>query len=378
MGTHPSGPAKILASRTLLSEWLKDKPHLVGTVPEGYPANDLPFLFKVLSVDTALSIQAHPDKTLAQQLHARAPEHYKDGNHKPEMVIALTKFECLCSFRELSSSSNTSIVNLLAAYPEFHHLLKLKGFDINESSKEGSEQEVLRSLFRAYMESDPRDIVFQLNLLIERLEGQQGKKHPLADLDNLILRLHSQYPGDLGVFSPLLLNYVVLEPGQSFFLAANEPHAYLSGDCVECMALSDNVVRAGLTPKFKDVETLCSMLTYKAGMPFFLTPSAGTSSTKIYRPLASQCAEFELEMIEVPAASTQPLLRVPGGSILLVLEGGEVGLALTNPSASFENCFRVCSARNGVTVFLAADAEVTVTAGSKKAVLVRAHVNLST
>ena len=82
-------------------------------------------------------------------------------------------------------------------------------------------------------------------------------------LEGLVMRLYDQYPGDVGVFSPLLMNYLCLQPGQSFFIGANELHAYVSGECVECMALSDNVVRAGLTPKFKDVETLVNMVVYK-------------------------------------------------------------------------------------------------------------------
>jgi mannose-6-phosphate isomerase len=79
--------------------------------------------------------------------------------------------------------------------------------------------------------------------------------------DLLVKRLAEQYPNDVGIFCSFLLNYIVLSPGQGIFLAANEPHAYISGDCVECMASSDNVVRSGLTPKFKDVDTLIEMLT---------------------------------------------------------------------------------------------------------------------
>ena len=86
---------------------------------------------------------------------------------------------------------------------------------------------------------------------------------PLSDLETLLLKLQQEYPDDRGVLTPLLLNYLRLQPGECFFIGPNEPHAYLSGDCIECMALSDNVVRAGLTPKFCDVETLCSMLHYR-------------------------------------------------------------------------------------------------------------------
>jgi mannose-6-phosphate isomerase len=116
MGTHPSGPSKIKESQELLSLYLKNKDHLIGFVPPGYPNDDLPFLFKgliiihhinsinnyyniVLSINTALSIQAHPDKQLAVELNTKFPTIYKDNNHKPEMAIALTKFEAICGFR---------------------------------------------------------------------------------------------------------------------------------------------------------------------------------------------------------------------------------------------------------------------------------------
>ncbi len=97
------------------------------------------------------------------------------------------------------------------------------------------------------------------NLLVARLQAKSER----SKLENLILRLHQQYPNDNGIFAPLVLNVLYLDCGDSFFIEANEPHAYLAGDCIECMALSDNVVRAGLTPKLKDVEVLCNMLTYR-------------------------------------------------------------------------------------------------------------------
>ena len=77
------------------------------------------------------------------------------------------------------------------------------------------------------------------------------------------MRLETQYPSDVGVLASFLFNYVKLNPGEALYLGANELHAYLKGECIECMATSDNVVRAGLTPKERDVQILCSMLTYK-------------------------------------------------------------------------------------------------------------------
>ena len=83
-------------------------------------------------------------------------------------------------------------------------------------------------------------------------------------MEKLILRLQTQFPDDVGVFAPLFLNLVRLQPGEAIFLSAGLPHAYLDGNCLEAMARSDNVVRAGLTPKLRDTPVLCDMLDYSS------------------------------------------------------------------------------------------------------------------
>lgn len=116
-----------------------------------------------------------------------------------------------------------------------------------------------KKLFVAFMSADDAKVNEEINKVILRLSNLSTR----SVIENVVIRLNIEYPNDRGIFCPLLLNYLTLNPGESFFMGPNEPHAYLSGDCVECMALSDNVVRAGLTPKFKDVDTLCEMLHYK-------------------------------------------------------------------------------------------------------------------
>lgn len=122
MGTHPSGPSKVAESQQLLLDWIREHKESVGLVPAGYTSDDLPFLFKVLSVRTALSIQAHPDKDLAQQLFAQFPDVYKDGNHKPEMAVALTDFECMCGFR-----SPAELVQNSVTFPELGAIISAGG-----------------------------------------------------------------------------------------------------------------------------------------------------------------------------------------------------------------------------------------------------------
>lgn len=109
------------------------------------------------------------------------------------------------------------------------------------------------------MHADPAAATAALSTYITRLSSAAE----LAFHEELVVRLSEQYPNDPGAFAPLLLNCIKLQPGEAFFMGPDEPHAYLSGDILECMACSDNVVRAGLTPKFKDIDTLCSMLTYR-------------------------------------------------------------------------------------------------------------------
>ena len=134
--------------------------------------------------------------------------------------------------------------------------------DAERNNRVDLEEHLLRRLLNAFM-SCPAELAAEVLLsLVGRLAGEQTAR-ALTPLEGLVMRLYDQYPGDVGVFSPLLMNYLCLQPGQSFFIGANELHAYVSGECVECMALSDNVVRAGLTPKFKDVETLVNMVVYK-------------------------------------------------------------------------------------------------------------------
>ena len=113
-------------------------------------------------------------------------------------------------------------------------------------------------LFKSFVYADATVVATQLQRLITRLAGSSG----LTPVELLVMRLEREYPNDIGCFCPFLLNYITLAPGDAVFLGANEPHAYLQGDCIECMACSDNVVRAGLTPKYMDRDTLSAMLTY--------------------------------------------------------------------------------------------------------------------
>ena len=173
----------------------------------------------------------------------------------------------------------------------------------------------LRVFFRSFIYAEPVNIAAQLRALRARLDASPSS----TAMEKMVLRLDNEHPGDIGCFCPFLLNYIALEPGEALFLHANEPHAYLSGDCIECMACSDNVVRAGLTPKFMDKETLHSMLTYNTGKPrVYRGDVQGAGVARLY---SSPAPEFEVETVELKPRQRYRLPARKGDSILLVTSG---------------------------------------------------------
>ncbi|KAJ3067272.1 Mannose-6-phosphate isomerase [Podochytrium sp. JEL0797] len=311
MGTHPNAPSLVWDTLAPLKSVLDE--HNLGAGVSARFGGDLPFLFKVLSIGKALSIQAHPDKTRAAALFQEHPTVYKDPNHKPEMAIALTDFEALIGFRPLPE-----IVSHLAHFPELAKSLPtatVTSFTTTPTTA------TLKSLFESLMTSPPATIAVQIRSLVSRLKITGP--HAVGSIEELLVRLDSQFPDDVGVFCALLLNFVTLREGEGIYLAANEPHAYLSGDCVECMAASDNVVRSGLTPKFKDVTTLVDMLTYNHGPADsqILKGDAynnGTTSLLYDPPIE----EFSIVRTKLAAGGVEGFDGVAGPSVVIVTSGG--------------------------------------------------------
>ncbi|KAK6759684.1 hypothetical protein RB195_021326 [Necator americanus] len=302
MGVHPNGPAKIAETSEDLSNRIKNHPEIVADHEEG----TLQFLFKVLSVDKALSVQSHPTKEEAIALHAKDPLHYPDPNHKPEMAIALTDFELLCGFRPAKE-----IYENLKGAPEVLHLVgdavQLKDLLGNESTAKIA----LKKIFTKIWSSASEDIAEAVQKFVSRI-----KQEPQNKTTDLVIRLDGEFPGgDVGVFAPILLNHFTLKPGQATFLGPNQPHAYLLGDCVECMACSDNTIRAGLTPKFKDIKTLCANLTYAmSGPPIFPSKVVGPG-IELYAP---PVPEFAVQAVK---ANATHFTNEKASSIVVVVTG---------------------------------------------------------
>jgi mannose-6-phosphate isomerase len=328
LGTHVNGAAQVQISPNEwrpLAAWLAaDSTRLLGErCVAQFGVGELPFLLKVLSVAQALSIQAHPDSRRAPQLHREQPQHYKDPRHKPEMAVAITPFEALCGFRTAAD-----IARQLGATPELAAALGDEAVRALQSPGD-DERGALATALRALMNVPDDRLASLLQQLVARLRAAPDSD-PRSEL---LLRLHNAYPHDVGVFCSLLLNHITLQPGEGVFLAANEPHAYLSGDCVECMACSDNVVRAGLTPKYKDKVTLVDMLTYTSGPVDVLAGAVGSVAGE--RDYPSPVPEFWLKQVEIN--HEHQLAARDGPSVVLVLEGrGDVGgVAVESGNAVF-------------------------------------------
>jgi mannose-6-phosphate isomerase len=270
MGTHPSLPSKDLETGRSLLDLVSDNKALMGHDISSKYSSKLPFLFKVLSINKALSIQAHPNKKLAEKLHAQDPKNYPDDNHKPEMTIAITPFEGLCGFRPLKE-----IAHFLNTIPPLRELVgeeEAKGLeDAANSSSAADAKARLRAAFTHLMKSDRSTVASKSKELLSLAESQKISPGPSVntteELCELVQRCNTQFPADIGLFNLFFLNFVRLAPGQAMYLKADDIHAYISGDIIECMASSDNVIRAGFTPKFQDVNTLTEILTYDHDPP---------------------------------------------------------------------------------------------------------------
>jgi mannose-6-phosphate isomerase len=233
------------------------------------------------------------------------------------MAIALTQFEAMVGFRPVSEISD-----FLDTFPEFAEVIGTEAVQkFRVFIGRGESQNALRSVFSSLVSASQDVVTAQVGSLVSRLSSLK-KEHSSGSMEELVLRLNTQFPNDVGIFCLFLLNVVHLEPGQAIFLHANEPHAYLHGDCIECMATSDNVVRAGLTPKYKDVETLTSMLYYESFPARELIFSGdiykSTKHTKLY---ASPVDEFSVLKTELPSGSVEVIPPIDGPSIALVVDG---------------------------------------------------------
>lgn len=319
MGAHPGAPSRVDrgAGPLSLAEVIDAAPE-TELGPEAVRAFGprLPFLLKLLAAGSPLSLQVHPDLEQAREGFAdeerrgvpidAGHRNYKDANHKPELLVALTPFDGLCGFRHPARSAD-----LLAGLG----VDDLKPYvDILRASPE---EDALREVLTAVLSAEHHALagtVEQAAVAADRLAQEDG---PHAGDYAAYAAIAHHYPGDPGVLAAMLLNHVRLQPGEALFLGAGIPHAYLSGLGVELMANSDNVLRCGLTPKHVDVPELLRVVRFESGDAGVLRPEA-VDGEEIYE---TPIDEFRLSrFVLAPGAAPRPLVsRTP--QILLCTAG---------------------------------------------------------
>jgi mannose-6-phosphate isomerase len=356
IGAHPKAPSRVVAPEGLftLDRAIQDDPvRLLGHEVCDRFGNELPFLLKVLAAAAPLSIQAHPDHEQARQGWARenaegvpldAPRrNYKDPNHKPELVSALTPFTALEGFRPLDDVARRLEP---VARPEIAP-------ELGRLAREQTPL-ALRALFARLMTLDPEE----RGPVLARATGEAARRRADDPAWEWVTRLLEHHPGDVSALAPLYLNLVTLAPGEALFLPAKELHSYLEGTAVEIMANSDNVLRGGLTPKHIDVPELLSTLVFEGRTPAILKPVESGPGERSYRTPAR---EFELGFLEVapdrpyapsPGRGVEILLGlagevriVAGGETLDLGRGRSVLVPAVLPSYALEGEGRVCRAR---------------------------------
>ncbi|MFE8599240.1 mannose-6-phosphate isomerase, class I [Archangium violaceum] len=319
MGAHPGAPSRVKrpAGGGSLLEVIRASPEreLGEQVARRFGA-ELPFLFKVLAAETPLSLQTHPSLAQAREGYARenalgvpvsaSHRNYKDANHKPELICALTPFDALCGFR--SADETLALFDSLGVAALEPLLAPLRA---------SPDAKGVARMFEALM-TLPRESRGPLvDAVVSACSAREGKGGHFAAELHWAPRLGELYPGDPGVIGALMLNLVRLRPGEAIYLSAGNLHAYLRGVGVEIMANSDNVLRGGCTPKHVDVPELLRVLDFRCG-PIGLVPAATTDGVESVYPTPTD--EFRLSRFQLrPGVSARPERRGP--EILLCTEG---------------------------------------------------------
>ncbi|MGA5423399.1 mannose-6-phosphate isomerase, class I [Streptomyces lavendulocolor] len=314
MGAHPGAPSRVTRPghpEQPLSALIEADPEReLGPAVVARFGPRLPFLLKVLAAGAPLSLQVHPDLAQAREGYAAeeragipldAPHrNYKDANHKPELICALTAFEGFCGFRAPDRTAD-----LLDAL----EIDSLKPYvDLLHAHPEGA---ALREVLTAVLSADPTEMAATVTETAAACDRLGGAHAPYA-----VLAHH--FPGDPGVLAAMLLNHVRLQPGEALYLGAGVPHAYLGGLGIELMANSDNVLRCGLTPKHVDVPELLRVVRFEPLDAAVLRPEASPSGEEVYE---TPIDEFRLSRYVRSEGAAPVDLTAPTPQILLATAG---------------------------------------------------------
>ncbi|KAK3056951.1 hypothetical protein LTR09_001989 [Extremus antarcticus] len=320
MGTYPTLPSYVANTGEDLQDIIDRNPKelIGGNVLSKFGHSNLPYLPKVLSIAKALPLQLHPDIPTSERLHKENPDAFTDPNHKPEIALALSEFEAFCGFKLLDQIS------------QLMKLEPLKRFMPSNpsSSAEKFTDQTLKHVVKTMLSADSDTIKETYNFLTH-LDASRFESASASHIPKLAPRLAQQYSTtDPGILVALItMNYLVLQPGESIYIPADGIHAYLSGDIIECMARSNNVLNTGFCPAAErsNIDLFISCLTFAphSAEESMLRPTKYEKGlkgkTKLYAPPMS---EFNMLQTTLKAGESEQLGAVDGPGILLCTRGG--------------------------------------------------------
>lgn len=314
MGTHPAGVSTAIDKHgyaAKLDEIIKQHPVEILGEESVKKYASLPYLFKIISAKEPLSIQVHPSLNKARlgfekendlAIPLESPNrNYKDANHKPELIYAITPFWAMNGFRPIKE--------ILTLFNQLNIPIIDKEVDLLAQNQTASGLKRFFSYLLTLNIEIKQKAIDALMIKIEYLNV-----FPYS----IIKEIAKKYPNDSGLFSVLLLNIIELLPGQAMFLKAETPHAYLKGTGVEIMANSDNVLRAGFTSKHIDINELLDNTNFHSIKKSNLL----TEPTK-YNNILNYSVPVNDFAFEIIQSTTQKINSHPivSAEILLCIEG---------------------------------------------------------
>lgn len=316
MGAHEKAPSVVLPDGIKLDELIHKAPEKFLGKKVASRFGRLPYLFKVLDVRDMLSIQVHPSKEAAEKGYQSENElgvaltspqrNYKDDNHKPEIMVALSEFWLLHGFK-----SEQAIAQTLRQTPEFSHLI-----DIFDS-------EGYLGLYKTVMEEDVQKTNERLQPLIDRIiEAFKSNDLAKSEPEYWAAKAYESFCSvgniDKGIYSIFFFNILCLAPGEGIFQDSGVPHAYLEGQNIELMANSDNVLRGGLTPKHVDVPELLKHVVFEETVPNVLVGDQSHDGFKSLYP----CSAPDFDLSKISLSNDEKLTATSESlEIILVVEG---------------------------------------------------------
>ncbi|HUH53112.1 MAG TPA: mannose-6-phosphate isomerase, class I [Microbacteriaceae bacterium] len=356
LGDHIGDPAQVAGcygEQLTLIDLIKQDPKIYGV--SGGP---LPFLVKILGIGGPLSLQVHPNISQAEAGFAEEEQlkiplddprrSFKDKNHKPELLVALTPVRALFGFRPIRDllddlatiATHAGTCGVRGSQPLLALATRLsakfenkvaRSFDNAATNAEEAAARATRDYMLDWVFSETTEVTEALNALKNIFVGANATMiFGFSQVRFEVLQeLLTKHPNDPGALVSLMTNIVQLAPGEALFVETGQLHAYLSGVGVEVMASSDNVIRAGLTPKHVDISKLRSILSLQenAAKPFLgVRSSPGVTS---WEP---DISDFSLHRVrvapieapfELAAENVAPMVRfeTPNPVVLLATEG---------------------------------------------------------